>query len=463
MRRSSHGSRLPSRDERMGIKIGIVSLGCAKNLADSEVILGCLREGGFEVAEHLDEAQVVIVNTCAFIAEAERESAGTIRRLEELRARGEIRRLVVAGCLPARRGADVAATFPGVDRFILPPDIPHAAEIVRAALSEGQAAPGAVGEAGFLAGRRSPRVRLTPPHYAYVKIGEGCDNRCSYCVIPSIRGAARSRSADSIVGEARRLAAEGVREINLISQDTTAYGNDRPGEEGLPALLTRLARIRGLRWIRLLYGHPARYTDELLRVIAGEPRICRYVDFPLQHASDRVLRMMGRRMTKAQAARRLERVRLLVPGVTVRTTCMVGFPGETEREFEELLGFVREARFEHLGAFAYSREKGTAAARMERQVPARVKRERLHRLMTLQQGIVRESLERMLGRDAEVMVDERLDEGSFPLRGRTAGDAPEVDGSVYLSGNDAAPGEIVTVRITGMMEYDLVGAVRCKR
>lgn len=443
----------------MGIKIGIASLGCAKNLADSEAILGYLREGGFEVAEHLDEAQVVVVNTCAFIAEAERESAKTIRLLEALRARGEIRRLVVAGCLPARRGAGVAARFPGADRFMVPPDIPRAAEIVRAALSAGRAAPGAGGGAGFLAGPRSPRIRLTPPHYAYIKIGEGCDNRCSYCVIPRIRGAARSRSADSIVREARGLAAEGVREINLISQDTTAYGNDRPGKEGLPALLARLARIGGLRWIRLLYGHPARYTDELLRVIAGEPRICRYVDFPLQHAADRVLRAMGRRVTRAQAARRLERVRALVPGVTVRTTFMVGFPGETEREFEELLRFVREARFEHLGAFAYSREKGTAAARMERQVPARVKRERLHRLMALQQGIVREALERMLGRDAEVMVDERLDEGSFPLRGRTAGDAPEVDGSVYLSGDDAAPGGIVRVRITGMMEYDLVGEI----
>ena len=443
----------------MGIKVGLVSLGCAKNLVDSEVILGYLREGGFEVCEELDEAELVVVNTCAFIAEAERESAETIRRLEELKSRGEIRRLVVAGCLPARRGAGAAARFPGVDRFILPSQIARAAEIVRSAIAGDGSPARSDGGERFLYDHRSPRVRLSPPHYAYVKIGEGCDNRCSYCLIPSLRGPARSRSADSVMREARRLAAEGVREINLVSQDTTAWGDGRPGGEGLPALLAELPRLKDLRWIRLLYGHPARYTDELLRVIAGEPKVCRYVDFPLQHIAERILKVMRRRVTKAQAVERLERVRRLVPGGTVRTTFMVGFPGETEREFEELLGFVREARFEHLGAFAYSRETGTAAARMERQVPARVKRERLHRLMTLQQGIVRDANERMLGGVAEVMVDEHLDGGSFALRGRTAGDAPEVDGSVYLSGNGAAPGDLVRARITGMMEYDLVGEI----
>ena len=443
----------------MAIKVGLTSLGCAKNLVDSEVILGYLRADGIEVCEDLGDAEVVIVNTCAFIAEAERESAETIRRLEELKARGEIARLVVAGCLPARRGRHLAGEFPGVDRVILPAEIPGVAGIVRALDSPALNGAGDAEGGAFLYDHLSPRLRLSPPHYAYLKIGEGCDNRCSYCVIPSIKGPARSRSADSVMEEARALAAGGARELDLISQDTTAFGGDRPGGKGLPALLGDLAGIEGVRWIRLLYGHPARYTDELLRVIAGEAKICTYVDFPLQHAAGRVLEAMRRRMTKAQVVERLARVRELVPGVTVRTTFMVGFPGETEGDFEELLDFVREAKFEHLGAFTYSRERGTPAARLPGQVPRKVKGERLRRLMMLQQEIVREANERMLGRTVEVMVDERLEEGTFPLRGRTAGDAPEVDGTVYLSGSGAAPGDIVPVRITGMMEYDLVGEI----
>lgn len=443
----------------MGIKVGLASLGCAKNLVDSEVLLGYLREGGIEVCEDLGDAEVVIVNTCAFIGEAERESAGLIRRLEELKSNGRIRRLVVAGCLPARRGSDVARRFPGVDRVIRPAEIPHAAGIVRALDDPARDAVRPAAEGPFLYDHRSPRLRLSPPHYAYLKIGEGCDNRCSYCVIPSIKGPARFRSADSVLEEARLLAAGGARELDVIAQDTTAFGIGGPRGQGLPALLRRLAKVPGVRWVRLLYGHPARYTDELLRVIAGEERVCRYVDFPIQHVADRVLEAMRRRMTKSQVVERLGRVRELVPGVTVRTTLMVGFPGETEKEFEELLGFVREARFEHLGAFTYSREGGTAAALLGGRVPARVKKERLRRIMTLQQEIVREANEGMLGRTVDVMVDERLEEGTFALRGRTAGDAPEVDGTVYLAGGGAAPGDSVSVRVTGTMEYDLVGEI----
>ena len=446
----------------MAIKVGLASLGCAKNLVDSELILGFLREGGIEVCEDLGEAEVVIVNTCAFIAEAERESAGIIRRLEGLKSQGLIGRIVVAGCLPARRGSRVGGRFPGVDRVIRQADIPHVAAIVRS-LGSGPRGAAAVPAAGqYLYDHSDPRLRLTPPHYAYLKIGEGCDNRCSYCLIPSIRGPFRSRSPESVLEEARLLVEGGARELNLIAQDSTAFGSDRPGGEGLAPLLVRMARIRGARWIRLLYGHPARYTDALLRVIAGEEKICRYVDFPLQHISDRVLSAMRRRMTKAQIVDRLARVRRLVPGVTVRTVFIVGFPGETDKEFEELLDFVRGARFERLGAFAYSREAGTDAARLDGHLPARVKRERLHRLMSLQREIVREQNEEMLGRTTAVMVDERI-EGSFQLRGRTAGDAPEVDGTVYLTGGGASPGEIVAARITGMMEYDLVGEISGRR
>ncbi|MDD5556831.1 MAG: 30S ribosomal protein S12 methylthiotransferase RimO [bacterium] len=444
----------------MAIRVGITSLGCAKNLVDSEVILGYARRGGLRVCEELGEAEIVIVNTCAFIAEAEEEARETIGRLAALKAAGALRGLIVAGCMPARRGRALAAEFPSVDYFLSPGEIPAVARVVRSLFGGGRRPAGARGRlrAGwFLYDHRSPRLRLSPPHTAYVKVSEGCGNRCSYCLIPSIKGPLRSRRPASVVREARSLAAAGVREINLIAQDTTAFGTDSGGRSRLRGLLRDLARIEGLAWIRLLYGHPARWTDDLLECIAAEPRVCAYVDFPLQHVSDRILRAMNRRMTGRQAAARLRAARSIIPGVTVRTTFIVGFPGETEGEFRELLDFVREARFEHLGAFIYSPEEGTAAARMAGGVPPAVRRERLDRLMALQQGIVREQNERMVGRTVTVMVDGEADGGGFALRGRTEGDAPDVDGTVYISGNGARPGDLAAVRVTGAMEYDLAG------
>lgn len=445
----------------MTIKVAVTSLGCAKNLVDSEVILGYLKRGGLQVCEDLGEAQVIIVNTCSFIAEAEEEARETITRLVDLKGRGALERVVVAGCFPARRGAALAREFPGVDYFLGPGEIPHAARVVSSLMGEAgkdRSLPGrSRGGGWFLYDHLSPRIRLTPPHYAYLKVSEGCSNGCSYCLIPRIKGPLVSREISSVVEEARALASEGVREINLISQDTTAYGTDLYGESRLIDLLRGLAGISGLAWIRLLYGHPAGYTDELLRLIAEEPSLCKYIDFPLQHVSDRILASMNRRMTKADAVMRLARVRRAIPEATVRTTFIVGYPGESERDFSELLHFVEEARFEHLGAFIYSREEGTPAAAEPGHVPHEVKCERFHRLMTLQQGIVREMNEGMLGREADVLIDEQVEEGSFALRGRTEGDAPEVDGTVYISGNGAGPGDIVSVRITGTMEYDLVG------
>jgi len=448
----------------MSIKVGVTSLGCAKNLVDSEVILGYLREGGYDICEELDEAQVVIVNTCSFIRAAEKESGDTIRELVALKRKGELERVIVAGCLPARRGHRLAERFPGVDLFISPCEIPHVARLVGGLLTE---RPGATPRrplansrgAWFLYDHLSPRVKLSPRHYAYVKIGEGCSNGCSYCLIPSIKGRRTSREIGSVVEEARNLASEGVRELNLISQDTTSYGIDLYGERRLVELLRGLVEIEGIVWIRILYGHPAHYTEDLLRCIAEEPGVCAYVDFPLQHIADPILASMNRRMTKAGVIERLRSVRSLVPGVTVRTTFIVGYPGETEAHFRELLEFVGEARFEHLGAFIYSREEKTAASALPRQVPHEVKRERFHRLMALQQEIVQRANEEMLGRTVEIMVDEKLKEESFILRGRTQGDAPEVDGTVYVSEGDAEPGDFVKVRITGVAEYDLVGEI----
>jgi len=448
----------------MPIKVGVTSLGCAKNLVDSEVILGYLREGGCEICEELDEAQVVIVNTCSFIREAEEESEDTIRELVTLKREGELERVIVAGCLPARRGRRLAQRLPGVDLFLHPGEIPHVARLVSELVEE---RPGATpcrqladaGNGWFLYDHLSPRLRLSPRHYAYVKIGEGCSNGCSYCLIPAIKGRLTSREAGSILEEARNLASEGVRELNLISQDTTSYGIDLYGEHRLVELLKGLVEIEGLTWIRILYGHPAHYTEEILRCIAEEPRVCAYVDFPLQHIADPILASMNRRMTKAMAIGKLRSVRNRVPGVAVRTTLIVGYPGETEGHFQELLEFVGEARFEHLGAFIYSREKGTAAAALPRQVPHEVKRERFHRLMALQQEIVRAANERMIGRVVKTLVDEEVHEGLFHFRGRTEGDAPEVDGTVYFSGRGVTPGDLVDVRVTGVMEYDLAGEI----
>ncbi|MCX6355418.1 MAG: 30S ribosomal protein S12 methylthiotransferase RimO [Candidatus Aureabacteria bacterium] len=445
----------------MTIKVGVTSLGCAKNLVDSEVMLGYLKDGGLHVCEEIGEAQVIIVNTCSFIAEAEKEAGDTIRQLLEYKERGAIDRVVVAGCMFARRGESLAKRFPGVDRFIHPGEIPYMAGIVRDLMNGGdrKGASPAKGrrEEGFLYDHLSPRVRLTPPHYAYIKVSEGCSNHCSYCLIPGIKGPLRSRQCESVVAEARALIENGVKEINLISQDTTAYGTDICGKSRLGDLMEKVAGMGKPAWIRLLYGHPAHYTDELLSLIAREEKVCKYVDFPLQHVSDRLLVSMNRRTTKKQLGEILHRIREIIPGVTVRTTFIVGYPGEKERDFQELLDFVGEARFEHMGAFIYSRENGTAAARFSGQVPHTVKRERFHRLMALQQQIVHEMNARMVGRVMKVLVDEELEEGQFTLRGRTEGDAPEVDGTVYVSGCNAKAGDFINVRITGAREYELAG------
>jgi len=447
----------------MTIKVGVTSLGCAKNLVDSEVMLGYLKDGGLRVCEDIGEAQVIIVNTCSFIAEAEDEAGDTIRQLLECKERGAIARVVVAGCMFARRGESLAKRFPGVDRFIYPGEIPHVAGIVRALMNGGDRKGASPSEGrreeSFLYDHLSPRVRLTPPHYAYVKVSEGCSNRCSYCLIPGIKGPLHSRQCESVVAEARALIENGVKEINLISQDTTAYGTDLSGESRLGDLLGKLAGMDKPVWIRLLYGHPAHYTDDVLNLIAREEKICKYVDFPLQHVSNRLLASMNRRATKKQLCETLHRIRKIIPGVTVRTTFIVGYPGEKERDFQELLDFVEEARFEHMGAFIYSREKGTTAARLSGQVPHTVKRERFHRLMALQQQIVREMNARMVGRSLKILVDEKLEEEQFTLRGRTEGDAPEVDGTVYVSGCAADAGDFINVRITGAREYDLVGVM----
>ena len=451
------------------IKIGLVSLGCAKNLVDSEVMLGALRRDGMELTARAEEADVVIVNTCGFIEASKQESINAILKANELRETGHCKALIMAGCLTQRYPKELLAELPEVDAIVGLNEVPRMGEIVREVLRRrGILAPtesrqecrsyeeGArlfwSGPAEFIPDYSAPRYRLTPKHYAYVKIAEGCNHPCTFCSIPRIRGRHRSRPVDDVLAEIRALVADGCREINLISQDTTFYGKDLyGGHEMLCELLRRAQQIDGDFWVRLLYTHPAHWSDELIETIAACNKVCRYVDMPLQHINDEMLAAM-RRETSGQCIRDLiARIRAGVPGIALRTTFIVGFPGETEAQFQELLEFIEQARFERLGVFTYSQEDHTPAGDRKDQLPATVKKRRYRRAMALQQKVSREVQAAFVGKTLRVLVER---EG----RGRSHADAPEIDGTVKIQG-PATIGEFATVRITGATEYDLVG--RC--
>lgn len=430
------------------IKVGLISLGCPKNLVDSEVMLGALVQDGFAVTGELRDAEVIIVNTCGFIQPAKQESIDAALRANELRQTGRCRALIMAGCLPQRYPNELAAELREVDAFVGLNEVPRIAEVVRQTLSR-KPRPRLYhsGPARYLLDAATPRLRLTPPHYAYVKIADGCNHPCSFCSIPRIRGRYRSRSLEDVLAEVRRLVANGVREINLISQDTTLYGHDIG--VSLPSLLRRLQDLPGDFWVRILYTHPAHWTDELIRTMAACDKVCRYADIPLQHINDTVLAAMRRRTTGQQIRVLLARLREAIPDIAIRTTFLVGFPGETEQQFAELLDFVREARFTRLGVFAFSPEDGTAAARLPAQVPPRERQRRRRQLMAVQQAVSRELLKGNIGATMRVLMDSNG-------QGRSAMDAPEIDGKVFVRGA-ARAGEFVTVRITGATEYDLKG------
>ncbi len=427
------------------------SLGCPKNRLDTEVMLGSLALEGFAIAERLEDADAVVVNTCSFIESAREESIRAILDVAERRESGELRALVVAGCLPQRYGAELARELPEVDAFVGTGTFRDIGAILGDALA-GRSR-GVYVEAGrtHLYDEHAPRLLVGPTHSAYLKISEGCDRVCAFCAIPGIRGRFQSRTPDSVVAEARQLAAAGVRELNLVAQDATAFGKDLPGRPRLSALLRELDAVEGLDWVRQLYLYPSAIDDELIEVLGSGQRVLPYVDVPLQHASDRMLRVMKRGTTADRQHRLVERLRAGIPGLTLRTTVIVGFPGETEEDFEELLEFVREVRFDRLGVFRYSDEEGTAAFEFADKVPRAVARERYRRLTDLQRDIMREKLDAMVGREALVLVDEVRPE---PARGRMASQAPEIDGVVFLKG-DVEPGDLVRVRITGVRDVDL--------
>ncbi len=446
------------------MRIHILSLGCARNLVDSEGLSGLLEQAGHRLTQQVSEAECVVINTCSFIRPAEEESIAAILEAAELKKQGKLRKLYVAGCLPQKRRnerEDLMSLLPEVDGFLGPGDLPKLPQLIA---SQGQSPAGTVPERFFVTSpvptllfeSTAPRRRMTPRHTAYLKISEGCDHACTFCSIPQFRGPHRSRSIEDLVREATRLAGEGVVELNLIGQDTSYYGADRYGSPRLPALLEALARVDGIRWIRILYAHPAHVTDELIWAIRDLAPVVKYVDIPLQHISDRLLASM-RRETDGEFIRRLvDRFRQQVPGIALRTTFIVGFPGETEQEVEELAGFLRQARFERVGIFLYSPEPKTPSEKMAGQLPDPVKQERLNRLMQLQREISEEMNQAWLGREIEVLVDEPGSDPGITL-GRTYADAPEVDGQVFLSSPEPLqPGRLVRARVTDSTEYDLV-------
>jgi ribosomal protein S12 methylthiotransferase len=437
-------------------RVHLVSLGCPKNWVDSEVMLGYLTRAGYVPFPEPSEADLIVVNTCAFIREAKEEALETILELAQWKGEGSCRRLVVVGCLPQRYGEELLDLLPEVDLFLGTGEIPRIVDRLRA-LEQGSDRACHLLPATYLFGEVDPRVRATPGGTAYVRIAEGCSNRCAYCAVPDIRGSLRSRTVESVVREVNRLAAEGVVEVNLIAQDTTAFGLDRGRESELPDLVATLDRVNGVEWIRLLYAHPAHLTEEMVRVMAQATHLCPYLDLPIQHIAPRILRAMNRRVGPEEIRDRVRMLREYIPGLHLRTSLIVGFPGETEEEFRELLDFVREVRFEWMGAFVYSREEGTPAADMKPPVKKAVARRRLRSLMEAQRGITRDAMERWVGHVVPVLVEREIEDSPGHAMGRAAFQAPEIDGVVFLRGRGISPGRIQPVRITGARDYDLEG------
>jgi ribosomal protein S12 methylthiotransferase len=445
-------------------RVSFVSLGCAKNLVDSEKMLGQLAEAGCAITADENDADVTVINTCGFLEASRVEADEVIREAVARKDNGRLKRVVVAGCLVQRDKDAILQRIPGVDALV---GVNNRDDIVRAVLGGVEAKARRNGKKTeraadiFLSDYHpfvhldTARLRLTPRHYAYLRISEGCDQKCTFCTIPSIRGRMHCKPPQMVMEEARELVGDGAVEISLIGQDTTSYGlgEDRI-EGGLASLLRSLDRVEGLGWVRLMYVYPSVLSDEMLDAIADCERVCKYIDIPLQHVNDRVLKAMHRRITRSQTERLLQKIRERIPGVTIRTTLIAGFPGETQAEFEELMDFIRDFRFDALGVFPYSCEEETPSGRMAGQLPEEVKRERVEALMAAQQEVAFAAGDERIGSTFEVLVDERIEPGV--VSGRHQGQAPMVDGVTFVEGCDAGPGEFVNVRCVGRETYDLM-------
>ncbi|MCM1045594.1 MAG: 30S ribosomal protein S12 methylthiotransferase RimO [Candidatus Gastranaerophilales bacterium] len=437
------------------MKLLFVSLGCDKNLVDSEKMLGILRERGYEFTDDEAEADIVVVNTCCFIGDAKEESINTLLQMGERKGLGQIKALIVSGCLAERYREEIQREIPQVDAILGTTAIDGIADAVEEVLN-GRARNRYrdIDEAPLAGGNR---IVTTGGHFAYLKIAEGCDKRCTYCIIPKVRGSYRSVPMEALLEEAFTLASSGVKELILVAQETTLYGVDLYGEKRLPQLLRELAQIKGINWIRLLYCYPEELTEELLDTIAEEPKVCHYLDIPIQHASDPILKRMGRRTSQKELRAMIGRLRERIPDICLRTTLITGFPGETQEDYEELYRFVNEIEFDRLGVFPYSQEEDTPAADMPDQVEEQIKLARRDELMELQQAIAFERAEDMVGRVLTVMVEGKVaDEDTYVAR--TYRDAPNVDGYLFLNTSaNLMTGDFVKVQVTDANEYDLIG------
>ncbi|MFH1305628.1 MAG: 30S ribosomal protein S12 methylthiotransferase RimO [Candidatus Omnitrophota bacterium] len=438
-------------------KIYLLSLGCSRNMVDSEVLGALLEKKGYDILDEPHGADVAVINTCGFIQDAKQESIDLILQLADLKKQGSIKKLIVCGCLAQRFPSAIADQIKEIDGIFGTSDFTLIPDKIDA-IFHGDKIHKVTRKPQLLCDHQFKRKTLTPPHYAYVKIQEGCSNKCAYCVIPDLRGPLRSRTVKSVLAEVKRLKDErDLKELVLTGQDTTAFGLERSGSERISGLLRKLSPLMKDAWIRLLYTHPAHFTDELLDVMADTEVVCKYIDLPIQHCNNRILRKMNRCVTKEEIVKLIAKLRKKIPDVTIRTSVIVGFPGETDEEFGELLGFLEETRFDRLGAFIYSREEGTPAAGFKGQLPEKVKRERFDRVMTLQQGISSENNRTYLNKRLKTLIDEEDSSRSGWFIGRAQMDAPEVDGNIHVHGSGLAAGEFVEVLVTGTSEYDLVG------
>lgn len=437
------------------MKLLFISLGCDKNLVDSEQMLGLLEKEGHTFTDDETEAEVIIINTCCFINDAKEESINTILEMAEYRKTGPCKALIVTGCLAQRYSREITEEIPEVDAIIGTTAYDALPEILEKAL-KGQKEQ-KLESLNRLVRPKAGRQLTTGGHYAHLKIAEGCDKHCTYCIIPRIRGPYRSVPMEELLKEAADLAGQGVKELILVAQETTLYGLDLYGEKRLPALLRELCRIKGLRWIRLQYCYPEEITKELIQVLKEEPKLCRYLDLPIQHASDSILKRMGRRTTRADLEQIIAELREAVPDICLRTTLITGFPGETEEDHRELMSFIDTCEFDRLGVFTYSQEEDTPAAQMPGQIDEEVKENRQAELMELQQEIAFEKAEAMTGRELEVLIEGRVS-GENAYVGRTYRDAPDVDGYIFINTEETLmSGDFAKVRVTGAYEYDLIG------
>ncbi|CAG7624151.1 30S ribosomal protein S12 methylthiotransferase RimO [Paenibacillus allorhizosphaerae] len=437
-------------------KVKVVTLGCEKNLVDSEIMSGLVHERGYTLVSEKEEATIIIVNTCGFIDAAKEESVNTILDMAELKQTANLKALIVSGCLTQRYKEELMKEMPEIDGIVGTGDFHKINDIIDEALKGRK--PVLVGNPVFNYEQKLPRKMETPRYTAYIKIAEGCDNACTFCSIPIMRGKFRSRSMESILDEVGQLASQGVKEISLIAQDSTNYGTDLYDSFMLPTLMNKVSEVPGIEWVRLHYAYPGFFTDELIDVMASNPKVCKYVDMPLQHSEDSILKRMRRPGRQRDARELIKKIRERIPGVSLRTSIIVGFPGETEEDFENLKQFIREIGFDRLGVFTYSKEEDTPASRLPDQVPDDVKEFRQNMLMEIQREISNERGGERIGQVVDVLI-EKYDGRSDVYIGRSQFDAPEIDGEVFVGGAKLTIGEIAKVRITHSFEFDLSGEV----